>query len=295
MSHLSGKLEMFSLRQILVLLADAATTGELQVVSPTLSARIFFQSGVVAYGTTRAGEGSLLELDRLLESYDGDSPAGARPAIKEQLTEVLYGLTLLESGTFNFDEGGPGGSRSFDAGVTFTVTDLLTAVDERIEEWRKIREVIPSTTTPLALASDLPADLPEVMVDAGAWNMLSAVSGGGSSIVDIATKLDVSQFKAAEKLTELAKRGLLTVAGEIEPAPDNKWGHATSVVEQIAHSGELKKERPETRSPEPIDEKPTTPRVDPKVEPVSFSREDLSQEERDELIRNIGKGIYPSD
>lgn len=147
MSHLSGKLKTFSLRQILVLLADADTTGELQVASPTLSGRIFFESGVVAYGTTRAGEDSLSELDRLLESYDEDSPARARPVIKEQLTEVLHGLMQAKSGTFDFDEGTPGGTRSFDVGVTFTVTDLLAEVDNRIEEWRKIREVIPSTST----------------------------------------------------------------------------------------------------------------------------------------------------
>ncbi len=293
MSHLSGKLKTFSLRQILVLLADADTTGELQVASPTISGRIFFESGVVAYGTTRAGEDSLSELDRLLESYDEDSPVGARPVIKEQLTEVLHGLTLAKSGTFDFDEGTPGSIRSFDAGVTFTVTDLLAAVDNRIEEWRRIREVIPSTSTPLGLASDLPAARPEVTLDASAWTMLSTV-GGGASIVDVATKLEVSEFNAAEKLSQLVNEGLLAVAGEVEPAPSTDSGPADSAIEPVEPPLELKKEQPSIRRPE-LAEKPSTPRVDPKVGPVAFSHEDLSREERNELIRNIGKGIYPSD
>ncbi len=293
MSHLSGKLKTFSLRQILVLLADADTTGELQVASPTISGRIFFESGVVAYGTTRAGEDSLSELDRLLESYDEDSPAGARPAIKEQLTEVLHGLTLAKSGTFDFDEGTPGSIRSFDAGVTFTVTDLLAAVDNRIEEWRRIREVIPSTSTPLGLASDLPAARPEVTLDARAWTMLSTV-GGGASIVDVATKLEVSEFKAAEKLTELVNQGLLAVAGEVETSPPIDSDPADSAIEPAEQPLELKKELRSIQRPG-LDEKPSTPRVDPKVGPVAFSHEDLSREERNELIRNIGKGIYPSD
>ncbi len=293
MSHLSGKLKTFSLRQILVLLADADTTGELQVASPTLSGRIFFESGVVAYGTTRAGEDSLSELDRLLESYDEDSPARARPVIKEQLTEVLHGLMQAKSGTFDFDEGTPGGTRSFDVGVTFTVTDLLAEVDNRIEEWRKIREVIPSTSTPLGLASDLPAARPEVTLDARAWTMLSTV-GGGASIVDVATKLEVSEFKAAEKLTELVNQGLLAVAGEVETSPRIDSDPADSAIESAEQPLELKKELRSIRRPE-LDEKPSTPRVDPKVEPVAFSHEDLSREERNELIRNIGKGIYPSD
>ncbi len=293
MSHLSGKLKTFSLRQILVLLADADTTGELQVASPTLSGRIFFESGVVAYGTTRAGEDSLSELDRLLESYDEDSPARARPVIKEQLTEVLHGLMQAKSGTFDFDEGTPGGTRSFDVGVTFTVTDLLAEVDNRIEEWRKIREVIPSTSTPLGLASDLPAARPEVTLDASTWTMLSTV-GGGASIVDVATKLEVSEFKAAEKLTELVNQGLLAVAGEVETAPSTDSDPADSAIEPAESPLELKKEQPSIRRPG-LDEKPSTPRVDPKVGPVAFSRKDLSREERNELIRNIGKGIYPSD
>ena len=293
MSHLSGKLKTFSLRQILVLLADADTTGELQVASPTISGRIFFESGVVAYGTTRAGEDSLSELDRLLESYDEDSPVGARPVIKEQLTEVLHGLTLAKSGTFDFDEGTPGSIRSFDAGVTFTVTDLLAAVDNRIEEWRRIREVIPSTSTPLGLASDLPAARPEVTLDASAWTMLSTV-GGGASIVDVATKLEVSEFNAAEKLSQLVNEGLLAVAGEVEPAPSTDSGPADSAIEPVEPPLELKKEQPSIRRPE-LAEEPSTPRVDPKVGPVAFSHKDLSREERNELVRNIGKGIYPSD
>jgi hypothetical protein len=292
-SHLSGKLQTFSLRQILVLLAEADTTGELQVASPTLSGRIFFESGVVAYGTTRAGEDSLSELDRLVGFYDEDSPVGARPAIKEQLTEVLHGLTLVKSGTFDFDEGTPGAIRSFDVGVTFTVTDLLAEVDNRIEEWRRIQEVIPSTSTPLGLASEFPADRPEVTLDAGAWTMLSTV-GGGASIVDVATKLEVSEFKAAEKLTQLVNQGLLAVAGEVETAPSTDSGPSDSAIGQAEPSLELKKELTSSRRPK-LDEKPSTPRVDPKVEPVAFSHEDLSREERNELIRNIGKGIYPSD
>lgn len=45
------------------------------------------------------------------------------------------------------------------------------------------------------------------------------------------------------------------------------------------------------------DEPPTTqevPQLAPPTPPVSFSKSDLSPAERDELIRNIGRGIFPS-
>ena len=39
---------------------------------------------------------------------------------------------------------------------------------------------------------------------------------------------------------------------------------------------------------------PEVPRIEPTTEPVTFSERDLSREERDEMIRNIGRGIFPS-
>ena len=292
MSHLSGKLETFSLRQILVLVAEAGKTGELQVASPTIGGRVFFESGVVAYGTTRAGAESMSELDGLIQSYDDDSVDAARPAIEEQLTEVLYGLAGLESGTFEFVEGAPG-SRSFDVGVTFTVAELLGMVDERIEEWRKIRQVIPSTATQLRFAAALPFDQPRVTVDADVWTLLPTVAGGAST-AEIAEELGLSEFQAAQRLTELVKRGLVILDGGSTPAPETEGHTAISSGSPADRFRELKSEHSTTR-PTEAKEKLSAPKVDPKVEPVTFSQKDLTPEERDELIRNIGRGIYPSD
>lgn len=321
MSHLSGKLETFSLRQILVLMADADATGELQVGSLTLNGRIFFQSGVVGYGTTREGDDSISELDLLLDTYDGEAGDETRAGLKEQLTEALYGLTLLDSGTFEFVEGA---SSKFDVGTTFTVVELLRLVDERIAEWEKIRKVIPSNTTQLTLAPELPVDRSEVMVDKEAWSMLATVAGGAS--ISMAAGLrGISEFQAAKSLTELVKWGLLSTSDEpvatTEPvalktrsssleselfalktelaAPESDLASpkttapaAFAELESLEPPLELVEELSEEPSPEP-EKKSATPRVEPKVESVSFSKKDLSDEERDELIRNIGRGIYP--
>lgn len=336
MSHLSGKLETFGLRQVLVLVAEAETTGELQVTSQTIGGRIFIDSGVVAYATTRAGADSLAELDALLESYDGDSVAGARPAIQEQLTEVLHELTQLEAGTFAFVELADS-SRSFDVGVTFTVEDLLGLVDERIEDWRRIHEVIPSTDVALSLSSDLPTEHREVTLDSDSWSILSAV-GGGASISEVASKLDTSEFLAGRRLAELVTQGLMAVSGETplradsasqDPASQPYSSTAYSRLASLESSPEVEEDkwatrlpglaedtsdiklaelredaairpprpervRPDSRPTDPTSE-PSTPRVEPKEKPVSFSKKDLTPEERDEMIRNIGKGIYPSD
>ena len=287
MSHLSGKLETFSLQQILVLLAEAGTTGELHVASSTITGRVFFESGVVAYGTTRAGAESLAELDGLLESYNGGSVDAARPAIKEQLTEVMYGLIELDSGTFDFLEGSHG-SRSFDVGVTFTVSELMQMVDERKEHWREIRKLIPSNSAGLSFASELPFDQPQVTIDSDLWALVPALAGGASTS-EIAEMLGVSEFQAAQRLTELVNRGLVSTEGE-STSPEKTESH-TAVSVRLA---ELKREHAASR-PTETKERPSAPKVDPKVEPVAFSSEDLTSDERNELIRNIGKGIYPSE
>ncbi len=325
MSHLSGKLETFSLRQILVLMADAGVTGELQVGSTTQSGRIFFQSGSVAYGTTRAGEESISELDRLFVSHDAQAAAEAPDRIKEQLIEALHGLSLLESGSFEFIDGA---MSKLDVGPAFTVVELLRLVDDRAAAWEKVRKVIPTNTTQLALAPELSADRSEVMVDKESWSMLATVSGG-SSISEVARLRGTSDFQAAKSLAELVKWGLITTDEAVAPRselsgtgiesttvktdlpsskpelpalqselPEPKSGLAPSVrsARRTAAFARLEAlEQPkEDQTPE-AEEKPAPPRVDPKVAPVSFSKKDLTEEERNELIRNIGKGIYPSD
>lgn len=298
MSHLSGKLETFSLRQILVLLADADATGELHVASPTMGGRVFLQSGVVAYGTARAGEASVAELDDLLKKPSGDKDKATRAAVQEQLTELLHDLIQLESGTFNFEEGAPS---TFDVGVTFTVVELLRMVDERVEEWRKIRKVIPASTTQLSLARELPGDRSEVMVDKDSWGWLAAVAGGASS-AEVADSRGVSEFRAAQNLAELVKWGVLNT--DSVPAPTESrtpFAELESLEPAVEFSDEFSDTPPfelmedplPDPAPEPKGATAATPRVDPKVEPVSFSKKDLTPEERDELIRNIGKGIYP--
>ncbi len=178
--------------------------------SSTLSGRIFFQSGVVGYGTTREGDESISELDRLLDTYDGEAGAKTRAGLKEQLTEALYSLTRLESGTFEFVDGA---SSKFDVGTTFAVVELLRLVDERAAEWEKIRKVLPSNETRLTLASDLPVDRSEVMVDKESWSMLATVAGG-ASVSSVAGLREISEFEAAKSLAELVKWGLLSTSDE---------------------------------------------------------------------------------
>jgi hypothetical protein len=265
MADLSGDLESFALEAVLELLADAGKDGELQVRSDRLAGRILLTDGRVAYATTASGSDTVEELDALLERYQADMLASDLPTtleevLEEQLTEVAYSLMELESGSFEFigsDAPGP------DDVHTVPVADLMDMVVMRAENWRTIRRVIPTNDGPYRLTSQLPAERSDVTLTAPQWAMLAAV-GAGASVAEVATALNLYEFHTAGAFADLVGEGLLESVDEpVYRAP----------VEEI--------------------EEPEVPRLLPADEPVTFSTQDLSSDEINEVIRNMGRGIFP--
>ncbi len=302
MSDLAGNLGSFPLRRVLGFLADTGATGELRVQSEDGEGRVLLQDGSIGYATTMTGEDTVQELDSLLERYQqggidvpslhGETPMSLEDVMRDQLTEVLYHLTLLESGSFGFAQSLEG-SNSAD-GDTFSVEDLLRHVDVRIDEWRKIREVIPLNEADYELVWHIPEGQAEVTVSAPNWTLLAAI-GGGASIGEVAAALDVYEFHAARKMAQLVEDGLLEPVGvdwdpESEPV-------AEGVADEAAPEAEWS-DYPEPEAEWNSDLEsvagPEMPRVEPTNDPVTFSKRDLSREEMDDMIRNIGKGIFPS-
>jgi hypothetical protein len=186
----------------------------------------------------------------------------------------------------------------------FDVAGLLHDVDVRTEEWRKIREVVPTNDTVYQLVPSVPGFGTEVTLSASTWALVAAL-GAGASVTDLADSLGVYEFHAAQKVAELVEEGLLEPAGarlDAEPPVDNEWRRPADdpidewpAVEEPADDWD--------GADEPTDEwqadlealaEPEVPRIEPTTEPVTFSKQDLSREERDEMIRNIGRGIFPS-
>jgi hypothetical protein len=311
MSDLTGNLVSFDLPQVLGFLAETAATGELAVAADHAYGRILFQNGSVGYATTATGDDTVYELDLLLERYRGggfdasalkQERASLEDVLREQLTEVLHCLHDLNSGSFAF-------TSSPDSSVqeiidVFDVAGLLHDVDVRTEEWRKIREVVPTNDTVYQLVPSVPGFGTEVTLSASTWALVAAL-GAGASVTDLADSLGVYEFHAAQKVAELVEEGLLEPAGarlDAEPPVDNEWRRPADdpidewpAVEEPADDWD--------GADEPTDEwqadlealaEPEVPRIEPTTEPVTFSKQDLSREERDEMIRNIGRGIFPS-
>lgn len=317
MSDLTGNLASFDLRQVLGFLAETAGTGELAVSADHAYGRILFQNGSVGYATTATGDDTVQELDALLERYQeggfdasalNQDPVTLEDVLREQLTEVLHSLIDLESGSFSFTGSpDPAGLEVIDV---FNVEDLLRDVEVRTEEWRKIREVVPANDTVYQLVSAAPGHSGEVTLSAPMWALVATL-GAGASVTDLADSLGVYEFHAALKVADLVEDGLLEPAGgwvdaepqrDAEPQQDAESSQPAddpadewpSVEESADNWASLDEPTDEWQSDLQALAEPEVPRIEPSTEPVTFSKQDLSREERDEMIRNIGRGIFPS-
>ena len=304
MSDLAGNLASFGLRQVLSFLAETVKTGELRVTSDDVDGRVLFQAGSIGYATTATGADTGQELDALLERYqaggfdrsafgdDADGPpATIEDVLLEQLIEVLHQLTLFEDGSFGFTEASDASdSEEIDS---FSVEDLLSQVDIRIEEWRKIKEVVPANDVFYQLAARLPHGRREVTLPASQWTLLAALAGE-SSVAEVAEVLDVYEFHAARKFAHLVELGLL------EPSNGEEWdfaeadGYPTSVADTAEGHDSAADSDTGWDFAGDAEPPPGIPRLEPTTEPVTFTKQNLSREEMDEIIRNIGKGIFPN-
>ncbi|MDH3539094.1 MAG: DUF4388 domain-containing protein [Acidimicrobiia bacterium] len=311
MSDLTGNLASFDLRQVLGFLAETTATGELAVSADHVYGRILFQNGSVGYATTATGDDIVQQLDALLERHRtggfdalplNQGPLTLEDVLRDQLTEVLHSLTALESGSFAFASSlAQSGQDVIDV---FAVEELLRDVDVRIEEWRRIREVVPANDTVYELVRTVPEHRSEVTLSAPLWALVAAL-GAGASVTELADSLDVYEFRAALKVADLVKDGLLEPAGawvDAEPTADTGWQQSDAGLPDEwppvdGNAGDW------NSADEPTDQwqadlealaEPDVPRIEPTTERVTFSKDDLSREERDEIIRNIGRGIFPS-
>ena len=312
MSDLNGSLAAFSVRQVLELLAAASKTGELRLQADRGMARILLADGEVAYATIAIGADTVQELDRLLRRYQpGGDDIGAGPetielALEEQVTDVLDEALDWDSGSFEF------GSRRSAEGAAVHLSSVdraLELVEARRVEWEGLREVIPTNQAVYGLSPRLPHGMSEATIDGLRWRLLALIGDGGS--VDfVARELEVSDYRAARLLADLIEAGYVQPDGERLDPVGEPTVPVPEVYEQLAVEAGPDEDEPATDAseladegldvedffddPVVVEEPEPLPDVQPLEEPVTFSAGDLTQEEKNELIRNMGKGVFPT-
>jgi len=226
---LKGNLELFGLEAIAGLLASARKTGALRVAVDGLNGRLFFVDGALVYATTRKLDGSVNDLrgrGTEVRERRRNWSLSLPELLRHQITDVIVRILRRSGGEFEFDEGVTTTALPPGRTLSFNALEMIHRAEERLEEWREIEEAIPDSSVKYRLTPDLPSGMFEVTVDARMWTFLAAV-GDGASAGDIAERLRIFEFPAAQKMAEYVRRGMLVPLDAEEAAEALREARAT--------------------------------------------------------------------
>ena len=231
MTMLNGSLDTVALSDVLRLIASSGKSGLLRIEDASPSGSVFIVDGRIAFATTRnendpiedllhmeyradyvgsADDRRVVDLNELLEN----NPEAFNRFLEQMVVEVMSRLLRVSEGRFRFDVD----IRSRrEIPYSFDIEEMINQSEARSEAWVRVFEVVPSATAPLRMAPRL-QETDQITLGRRDWALL-AVTGGSTTIDEIARKLKIFEFAAAKKVAELTQRGLIEfIATEISHA-----------------------------------------------------------------------------
>jgi hypothetical protein len=224
-----SNLRTMGLPDLLQWLATTRKTGTLYLKRRSIEKRLLFRDGVIRSSWSNdpaESLGQFLLRDRLiteeqlfkallLQEDQGGlygeilisqglvSEEQLRLALHRKAEETIYDLFLWPDGAFEFrDEDEP---PSFFVQIDISVTSVVLEGVRRVDEWRRIRYVIPSLRTTFRVKRTH-----QRVEDPAELQMLGLVAMG-QSLAQISLETRLSEFEAAEILFRLHERALIDV------------------------------------------------------------------------------------
>ncbi|MEJ5255893.1 MAG: DUF4388 domain-containing protein [Acidimicrobiales bacterium] len=201
-SRQTGVLELRGANPGMVALSEGEVTIALSEMGPTLQ-QVFLGSGIT---DTDGWDEAITAVDRgvpLTESLirQGCEIAALRRVLYDHTVGAVFELMLPSSDAFAFLAG-----ERHPIGTTFTfaVANLLEEADARLDAWKQIAEVIPSTAMVMRLRRSLPTS--EVTIGADEWHVLSRLDGR-TTIAEVIRELGMSAFAVCAVLHRLVELG----------------------------------------------------------------------------------------
>jgi hypothetical protein len=226
---LSGNLRTMDLPEILQWISSGRKTGTLHLERRSVEKRIFFQGGVIHTSWSndpRESLGQFLIRDRLVteeqlfrallrQETEGRligsiliadgllSEADLRGSLQAKAEETIYDLFLWPEGKFEFKDGEiPANITVF---IDVDVTGVIMEGVRRVDEWQRMKEVLPSMSVTFRAAAG--HALPENAVEREALKLASL----DKSLAEICLELRRSEFETATAMFELHQRGIVQV------------------------------------------------------------------------------------
>ena len=230
-SALRGTLEDFSPSEILGLLEGTRQTGALEVTGDCTGA-LYLEDGAIYYGETDTSvslhesvvhqglvtesgwaianeqvAGGKASLSDALVAQGSCTSTTLQQLVTDRLIDAMFELLVSSKSNFEFI---PGESHPFVGSPGHPVAFLLEQGHRRLERWREVAAVIPSTAVVVRLAAALPSTLTSLTIDAEEFRVLTAIDGH-RTVAEITRVLGASALAVCGTLHRLVTVGACTV------------------------------------------------------------------------------------
>lgn len=202
---LEAQLDEFSLDILLGLITGSRRSGVLEVDGPRPSL-LYFAEGDLCGGES-LDDPTLRDALRAADASAGSHPGDLRDMVEDHLITALAATLIPGGATVRFR---PGPADAELSRFRFRVPAMLESARARVEAWRVIADVIPSTDLVLHLATDLPPTLDQVLIERTDWQILSGVDGR-RTVADLVGRSGRSAFETCSSLYRMIVLGVLEI------------------------------------------------------------------------------------
>ncbi len=216
---LQGTFDIFTLPELLGMLAGGSKTGTLQVTRGAVRVKVHLREGLCS----------------------GVEPAGPTPdedALADALAGACFDLLRETDGTFKFNTAEPPASD-----LLVVIDDALVEADRRIEEWNEVCTLVPSLEVCPQLSPEIGGE--SITLSSAEWAFAVALDGR-ATVRELVDTRQVSLLEVCREVAALVERGAVRLhAGRVAGPPqrstpdldDGPDSYAPPVIVPVAPYG----------------------------------------------------------
>lgn len=313
---LKGNLRDFNLAEIFQLISMGKKTGALVITAGEISSTIYFRGGGIyaAYSgwkaapfeerlskflktspdeikkiSQEAGK-SGIKLGEYLVAKKSISQEDLKGLLSEHLADSLFDVFTWQEGDFFFEPNKE--DTEFDLGITVDVSALMEVTEKRLEEWRKVKEKIPSLDLVFVLSLKPAEAGKDIVLKPIEWKALYYLDGQ-NDVRALSEQMGLSEFEAcrvlyrlvAESLVEPTSKKKAEVITLKQPAPAKEERPEEKAVKAEKVAKEEEKVKPPTK--ERISTEATDEEIKKKADQVV---EEITARITEQILGSIGVG-----
>ncbi len=246
---LNGNITETSLVRILVCLNRKRKTGTLSLVTPQWTKKMYVHFGDVVFASStyeddrlgemllKAGKISVEQYDRSVEVLKTSgrrqgailvelgylTPKDLFWGVKYQVKEIIQSMFLAEDASYVFDEGDIPPQEVIT--LKMSMGNLIYEAVQRIDNWTRIRNEMPDTSSVLRLSNDPLSLFQDIELSSQDKKILSLIDGT-KTIKEVIESSWMGSFEALKILYVLWSLGI------VEPAPAPAKGEGETETEE---------------------------------------------------------------